>query len=528
MSDPRLQPPAWDAGRSAPRRRTRLLVLLALPLAAWYFVWLLQPERVGDPALYCILIAAELFNLCQAAGFWWTITRARAPEPPEEPGARRAAVDVLIPVYDEPVEIVEPTVRAARQMRGARLSVYVLDDGRRDEIREMAVRLGAGYIRRGNQEGAKAGNINTALEHTSSPFVAVFDCDHVPSPRFIERTIGFMRDRRMAYVQTPQYYGNSRTNQVAAASWAQQALFFGAIARGKDGHDAMFCCGTNFLFRRAALESVGGFPAESVTEDFELSIKLHEGGWRSRYVPEVLAVGLGPEDMASYVSQQQRWARGCLGAIGSALRARLPLRLRVQYLLSSMYFLSGWTLLAYMAFPLIRILTGEQPVAAASADQFLIHFIPYFAIALSTVAVAGAGAYSFAGFSLAAASFWIHVQATVRALLRRAPRFVVTPKRGAAQRQPRSVWPALVAIAALVGAAAYGASQGHSPATLNNIAFAALHVCVLGAGVRLALVTHDKAASRIGPAERAPKRSWRRAILTPQWSNGRGAGGGEG
>jgi cellulose synthase (UDP-forming) len=206
--------------------------------------------------------------------------------------------------------------------------------------------------------------------------------------------------------------------------------------------------------------------------------------------------------MASYVSQQQRWARGCLGAIGSTLRARLPLRLRLQYLLSSMYFLSGWTLLAYMSFPLIRILTGAQPVAAASADQFLIHFGPYFALALSTVAVAGAGSYTFAGFSLAAASFWIHVQATLRALLRRAPRFVVTPKRGAAQRQPRSVWPALVAIAALVGVAGYGASQGHSPATLNNIAFAALHVCVLGAGVRLALVTHaPKAPSRREAAE---------------------------
>jgi cellulose synthase (UDP-forming) len=508
MSDPRLLRPDWDAGRAAPRRRTRLFVLLALPLAAWYFVWLLQPERVGEPALYGLLVAAELFNLCQATGFWWTITRARSAERPDDvrsdgAGSGPAAVvDVLIPVYDEPVEVVEPTVRAARAMRGAKVRVHVLDDGRRDEVRAMAVGLGAGYIRRRRQKGAKAGNINVALAHTEAPFVAVFDCDHVPSPAFLERTLGLMRDDRIAFVQTPQYYGNSRSNQVAAASWAQQALFFGAIARGKDGHDAMFCCGTNFLFRRAALESVGGFPTKSVTEDFELSIRLHEQGWRSRYVPEVLAVGLGPEDMASYVSQQQRWARGCLGAIGSTLRARLPLRLRLQYLLSSMYFLSGWTLLAYMSFPLIRILTGAQPVAAASADQFLIHFGPYFALALSTVAVAGAGAYTFAGFSLAAASFWIHIQATLRALLRRAPRFVVTPKRGAAQRQPRSVWPALVAIAALVGAAAYGASQGHSPATLNNIAFAALHVCVLGAGVRLALVTHaPKAPSRREAAE---------------------------
>jgi cellulose synthase (UDP-forming) len=507
MSDPRMLLPGWDPERAAPRGRTMLLVLIAVPLAVWYFGWLLQPERVGVPALYGLLVAAELFNLCQAAGFWWTIsrasgvwwkvTRSRESDPSAGLGSGLAAeVDVLIPVYDEPVEIVEPTVRAAGAMRGARVKVHVLDDGRRDEIQAMAIRRGAGYIRRGHREGAKAGNLNAALEHTTAPFVAVFDCDHVPSPRFLERTLEYMRDRKMAFVQTPQYYGNSGTNQVAAAAWAQQALFFGAIARGKDGHGAIFCCGTNFLFRRAAMESVGGFPTDSVTEDFELSIKLHEHGWRSRYVPEVLAVGLGPEDMASYVSQQQRWARGCLGAVGSALRARIPIRLRVQYLLSSMYFLSGWTLLAYMAFPVIRILTGAQPVDAASADQFLVHFVPYFTVALSTVAIAGAGAYSFAGFSLAAAGFWIHVQATLRALLRRPPRFVVTPKRGAAQRQPRSVAPTLVVIAALAGAAVYGASQEYSPATLNNIGFAALHICVLSAGARLALVKHTTEAPR--------------------------------
>jgi cellulose synthase (UDP-forming) len=517
MSDPRLLFPDWDAGRAAPRLRTMLLVLLAVPLAVWYFGWLLQPDRVGEPALYGLLVAAELFNLCQAAGFWWTITRAsgfwsKVTRPPgEEPAADLGSglapeVDVLVPVYDEPIEIVEPTVEAATAMRGAKIKVYVLDDGQRDEVQEMARRRGAGYIRRGLREGAKAGNLNTALAHTSAPFVAVFDCDHIPSPRFLQRTLDCMHDDQVALVQTPQYYGNSRTNQVAAASWAQQALFFGAIARGKDGHGAMFCCGTNFLFRRAALESVGGFPTDSVTEDFELTIKLHEQGWRSRYLPEVLAVGLGPEDMASYVSQQQRWARGCLGAIGSVLRARLPFRLRLQYLLSSMYFLSGWTLLAYMAFPAIRILTGAQPVDAASADQFLVHFGPYFAVALATVAVAGAGAYNFAGFSLAAASFWIHVQAAFRALLRRPPRFVVTPKRGAAQRQPRSVAPALVTIAALAGAALYGALQGGSPATLNNIGFAMLHICVLGAGVRLALVKHSpQTPSRVEETELLPE-----------------------
>jgi cellulose synthase (UDP-forming) len=207
--------------------------------------------------------------------------------------------------------------------------------------------------------------------------------------------------------------------------------------------------------------------------------------------------------MASYVSQQQRWARGCLGALRSTLRARLPLRVRIQYVLSSLYFLSGWTLLIYMSFPVIRLLTGAQPIAEGTADQFLIHFAPYFVTALITVAVAGAGAYTFAAFALAAASFWIHVQASIRALLRRAGRFVVTPKRGAAKRQPRAAAPTLLAIAALIAVSAYGLVRDRSPATLNNVAFALLHVSVLSSGAWYALSRHGgkREASRPEPQQ---------------------------
>jgi cellulose synthase (UDP-forming) len=485
--DPRLGRPDWDAADLGSPRRLRAMVILALPLAVWYFGWLLEPGRVGTPGLFALLVAAEAFNFVQAGGFWWTVTRRSARRPrgaaPEAP-----LVDVLIPVYDEPVDIVEPTVAAAAAMRGAGVLVSVLDDGCRDEVREMAERRGARYVRRESNEGAKAGNINAALLGTGAPFVAVFDCDHVPAEDFVERTLELMDDERVAFVQTPQYYANSRQGGIAAAAWSQQALFFGAIARGKDADGAMFCCGTNVLFRRTALQSVGGFPTDSLTEDFMLSVKLHERGWETRYLPEVLAVGLGPEDMASYVSQQRRWARGCLGGVWSTLRARLPLRRRLHYLLSSFYFLSGWALLVYMAFPVIRIFTGAQPIAQASADQFLIHFAPYFCMALAIVAVAGRGAYTFSGFALAAASFWIHILASLAALLRRAGHFVVTPKRGAGARQPLAAAPALLAIAALLAASIWGLVHQRSPSTLNNVAFALLHATVLIAGARWALM----------------------------------------
>ena len=496
-TEPRFARVAWDPRTSRGAAwRVRALVLTSLLAGAWYFGWLLQPDRVGNPALYGLLLFAELFNLVQAVGFWWTVTRDhRGTDTPPPPPSPPPTVDVFIPVYDEPLDIVEPTIAAAVQLPGAHVRVAVLDDGNRSSLEAIARRHGARYFRRGVNTGAKAGNINHALARTDAPFVVVLDCDHVPGGRLLPATLGYFADDGVAFVQTPQYYANASSGGVPRAAWSQQSLFFGPIARGKDRHGAMFCCGTNVVFRRRALEEVGGFPETSITEDFELSVELHERGWRSVYVPKVLVRGLGPEDMASYVSQQRRWARGCLSALPRVLRASLPFRLRAQYLLSAMYFLTGWTVLIYMSLPVVRILTGAQPLAGATADQFLVHFAPYYGIALLTVAAASAGTYTFGAFSLAVASFWVQIGASISVLTGRTGRFVVTPKKGSERRQPRAVLPALCVMVVLVGVAVWGLVQSRSPATLNNVSFALLHVSVLAAGVGPALRRQGRAAA---------------------------------
>ena len=477
------------------------MVVVGGAAAVAYLWWLLQPARVGFLPLFLLLVVAELFNVTQALGFWWTCARRRVPRPlpPHDP---TVSVDVFIPVYNEPVDVVEPTVAAAVALRGAEIRVALLDDGDSPEMESLAARYGVRYLTRAEHQGAKAGNINHALGLTDAAHVLVLDCDHVPFPHFLEHTLGHFADEDVAFVQTPQYYANADDTGTAGASWSQQALFFGPIAQGKDAHDAMFCCGTNVVFRRRALDAVGGFPEQSLTEDFELSIELHEQGWRSVYVHEVLAAGLGPEDMASYVSQQHRWARGCLSAVPRVLRADLPIRLKAHYLLSSMFFLSGWTFAIYMSLPLIRILTGAQPVAGATADQFLLFFGPYFGLALLTLAVLGGGRYRFDAYALAFASFWIHIHASIKTVLGRPGRFVVTPKQGDRGPQPSTVLPALIAAGALAIVAAGGLWSSRSPATLNNVAFASLHITVLLAGARHALVRRPAtvATERDAPA----------------------------
>ena len=286
----------------------------------------------------------------------------------------------------------------------------------------------------------------------------------------------------MAFVQTPQYYANAGSSRIAGASWAQQALFFGAIARGKDGLGAVFCCGTNVLFRRRRSRASGAFRRTRLPRTSSCRSTSTSAAGTPRTCPTCSRAASARRTWPSYVSQQQRWARGCLSGLPRALRARLPLRLKAQYLLSASYFLSGWTVLIYMSFPVIRILTGGQPIAGIDAPEFLLHFAPYFTVALTTAALAGAGSYTFAAFALAAANFWIHILATFYTVLRRKGSFVVTPKKGAGARQPKAVRPALAAVGVLVTVSIYGLLREPDAATLNNVSFAAVHTSILMTG----------------------------------------------
>jgi cellulose synthase (UDP-forming) len=214
-----------------------------------------------------------------------------------------------------------------------------------------------------------------------------------------------------------------------------------------------------------------------------MSIELEEAGWRSVYVPEVLASGLAPTDMSSYVTQQFRWARGCVGSIPRVIFSKLHWRSRLQYLLSAMFFLSGWTLAIYMTMPVVRLATGAQPIKAASANIFLLHFAPYFLTAIATVALAGGGAYTFSAFALVAGTYWVHILASLSALLGLKARFKVTPKKGHTGPQLAVAFPTLLTVCVLAGAAGFGLIHDRSPGTLNNVGFAGLHIAVLLRGV---------------------------------------------
>jgi cellulose synthase (UDP-forming) len=311
----------------------------------------------------------------------------------------------------------------------------------------------------------------------------IFDADHVPKAQFLKKTVGYFVDNRVAFVQTPQYYRNHALNLTAAAAWQQQALFFDRICRGKAALNSVFMCGTNLIFRRAALAQVGGMSEESITEDFLTSMFMHENGWISVYVPEVLAEGLAPEHLFAYAKQQFRWARGTLEVVfhyNPFLRNGLTLIQKMQYLASASYWMLGLVVALNAALPLLYLFAGITPLEAADV-AVVIAFLPYILSLTLLLRKMSNSQFRFSGICFSLASYPIYIKALLHLIFRLKPRFVVTPKRSHAQ----PCWLLILPVGAYVFGGVAGAivcflREGFSPALVANSAWAVFYVVMFG------------------------------------------------
>jgi cellulose synthase (UDP-forming) len=321
----------------------------------------------GSPTLSTLLLAAELFGIFSLALHifsTWTLVDRRAPAP--LPGA---TADLFVTTWNEPVEMLRNTLLAAKAVRHAG-TVWLLDDGARDEMKALAAELGVAYLARTERAHAKAGNLNNALRHSTSDHVAIFDCDHAPSPDFLERTLGYFIDPRIAFVQTPQDFYNvdsfqHRGKRESQEVWHEQTLFYRVIQPGKDRWDAAFFCGSCAVVRREALDAIGGFATGTITEDLHTSLKLHKTGWSSAYHAEALAFGLSPSDFDQYQTQRLRWAKGAMQVWrkeGFVFSGGLTIAQRLSYLASTATYFEGWQKGIVYFLPVVVILTGWMPI----------------------------------------------------------------------------------------------------------------------------------------------------------------------
>lgn len=374
----------------------RWLVGVFIACGFWYLGWRAATLNPDSPLFSSLIYGAEIFGFISAlmhTFMCWRLTERRAPPPRQGIG-----VDVFIPTYNESVSLVRKTLLAARAMDYAH-ETWLLDDGRRDEMHELADQLGVRYLARPDNSHAKAGNLNHALAHSRGALVAVFDADHAPRRDFLVKTLGYFDDDAVAFVQTPQDFYNLDSYQHRwrrgenRTVWTEQSLFFRIIQRGKDYWNAAFFCGSCAVVRRQALQDIGGFATGTVTEDLHTSIRLHAKGYKSVYHAEPLAFGLAPESIEPFLMQRVRWGQGAMHVWrleGLLSHRGLSLAQRVNYLASVLTYFDGWQKGLFYLAPVVVLLTGTMPLIT-STGEFLLHFLPYYLLTLWAFEEVGRG-----------------------------------------------------------------------------------------------------------------------------------------
>ena len=458
----KIRPTRRAENEAAQSPSLMLLVLLACAGVIVYAAFLLNPANRGDWLPYTLVIVAETILVVHALLAMWTvlssgsnprgfafhlaqdrlydlaeIIREGAEKSPQDwrmyLDEWPITVDVFITTYGEDLDTIRRTATAAVAMHG-RHETWILDDGRSDEVRDLAARVGARYVRRLSSNGAKAGNINHALTLAKGDFFVILDADFVPKPEFLHETVPFFASDDVAFVQTPQVYGNLNS-VISKGAGYMQSVFYKFIQPGRNRFNAAFSVGTNVIYRRAAVDSIGGIYSDSKSEDVWTSLMLHEKGWRTVYIPTELAVGDTPETVETYTKQQLRWATGGFEIMLThnpfSRKRNLTMDQRLQYQVTATHYLTGIAPLLLILVPPLQIYFNLTPMNLTITPLTWLLYYSGFYVLQIVLAFYTLGSFRWQVLLLAAVSFPIYTRALINAIFRRDQKWHVTGQKGA-------------------------------------------------------------------------------------------------
>jgi cellulose synthase (UDP-forming) len=365
------------------------LFLLAVFANLLYLGFILNPRHADNIGFWLLTGVADTIVVVIFVSTWTTalffeLSRGRYAR---ELATLRAAgghlvhekIAVLITVVNEDLHVVRETILSALNLVGEK-TVYLLDDGKADATQRLAAHLGVRYVRRSDNAGYKAGNVNNALRHhVREPYAIIVDADFALHPQFIERTMPLFADPRVAAVQTPQIYGNADTLFSRGCKHLQE-IFYTYLQPGRHLLGSSFCVGTNVIFRMKALREVGGL-REMHSEDIFTTLALLEQRYRVTFLNEGLAVGLSPTTLTSFYTQQNRWALGgflMMFRHNTLFNRKLTVAQRLQFLLSNFFYLSGFSVFVYLTSPLIAILFDIKGIKAEYVPQWVASYALFF------------------------------------------------------------------------------------------------------------------------------------------------------
>lgn len=419
-------------------QNTALLFIFIAPFTiAYYASYMFNPTNMGNVWLYVLQLFADIIAITNLGTLWITILLdIMQPEYYKRDlkydekwiYQKPIAIDVLIPVSNEPLDIIRQTLQKAIEMEFPH-QTFVLDDAGSPMTKNLAKNLGITYIARPKhaKTHAKSGNLNYGLQYSHAPFFAVFDADHIPQKEFIVELLPFFENRKVALVQTPQHYVNTQ-NFIASGTAQAQEIFYKYVQPAKNSYNAAFCVGTNMLYRRTAIDEVGGIAKRDHSEDVWTTILLHEKGWESVFYNKILAKGRAPESIGSFFRQQNRWARGGF----SLFFTHNPLFIdglstdqKLQYFFSNLHYFSAFSMFIYLILPILYLLFGIHPMNILHSNDWVIHYVPYF-VTVYFLPLFLLGNFNISTASTALASFAPYLKAFFSVVLKNKYTWVAT------------------------------------------------------------------------------------------------------
>lgn len=442
----------------------------------------------------------------------WALKRKIVPLPKDT--SQWPTVDVYIPTYNESLDVVKDTVLAAQciEYPKDKMKIYLLDDGKRKEFATFATEANVGYITRTKNDHAKAGNLNHAMKITDGELIAIFDCDHIATKIFLQSTVGgFLKDPKLALIQTPHHFYSpdpiQRNLYLGRDIPAENDLFYGPIQRGNDNWNATFFCGSCAVIRRKALDEIGGFAVETVTEDAHTALRLQRKGWKTAFLDHILAGGLATERLVLHLQQRNRWARGMVQIFrldNPLLGKGLTLPQRLCYLSATMYFFFAIPVLIFLFTPVLYLLFGVS-IVHGSVELLLSYAIPHLILSVFAGSrLYGRYRYSFWGpiYDLVL-SFHLVLPTTVTLFSPHSGSFNVTDKGDTVDKSyfdALSVRPHLIAAGILLLSIIIGVTKLFVPnyfeaqlePTLLNIGWTVFNLVLLTAAICVARETENK------------------------------------
>ena len=381
------------------------VILLTTFFTILYLGWRILysiPFKAGILAVAgnILLLVVEIFGFLESVILYRNLMGMRAHPLPGIADEEYPDVDIFIATYNEPPELLKKTINGCNHLQypdKSKVHVWLCDDNRRPEMRELAEEMKIGYFDRPDNKGAKAGNLNHALGLTKAPYVVTLDADMIPRSNFLMNTIPYFVDAkkrseqagdgkkiRLGLLQTPQCFYTPDVFQYALYSEKnapnEQDFFYRTIEVAKTSSNSVIYGGSNTILAREALEAIGGFYTESITEDFATGLLIESNGFVSLALPEPLASGMTPHTFKEHIQQRKRWGRGVISTAKQLRIFRRPglsFMQKLSYMSSVVYWYSPIKNLIYIISPLL-FATFAIPVFKCGWLDLVLYWFPMF------------------------------------------------------------------------------------------------------------------------------------------------------